>query len=126
MITKIKISDKQIDSVINKCRYLFYEIKEDENGDGGYKIELSFEEKQSMFCSTEQLYECIMNEDNVQFGSNNQSILCTFFISNEKLLEMRRLMTTKCTVDLNGTTFNVFQLVKMINHMKAKSQLASE
>ena len=37
---------------------------------------------------------------------------------------MRRLMTTKCSVDMNGTTFNIFKLVKMINQMKAKNQRA--
>ena len=38
---------------MNKCKYLFYEIKEDEGQDGGYKIDVSHEERTEMdgdFC----------------------------------------------------------------------------
>lgn len=35
---------------------------------------------------------------------------------------MRRVMATKCTVNLGGTTFNIFKLVKLINTMKTKNQ----
>ena len=51
VITEIKIGDKGIDTFLNKCKYLFYEIKADDENDGGYKIELSFEDKQNgMMC----------------------------------------------------------------------------
>ena len=31
-------------------------------------------------------------------------------------------MASKCTVNLSGTTFNIFWLVKLINEMKSKNQ----
>jgi len=35
---------------------------------------------------------------------------------------MRRVMATKCTVNLGGTHFNIFKLVKLINTMKTQNQ----
>ena len=127
IIESIHIGKNPIDKVlIKKCSYLFYEIKTDHIRDGGYKIELSFEEKQANFCDISKITEVLFNEDAQSVGSNNQSILSAFELSNEKLMEMRRLMATKCTVNFNGTVFNIFKLVRMINAMKAKTQGAGK
>jgi len=116
VIEGIKIGQHKIESIKKKCKYLFYEIKEDQanNIEGGYRVELSFEEQVKNFCG-------IGLGDNKAF-KNNQSILSTFVITNQSLAEMRRVMATKCTANLSGTTFNVFKLVKLINTMKTKSQ----
>lgn len=45
VVIKVKIGGQKIDSIIKKCNYLFYEIKEEGDNEGGYKVELSFEEK---------------------------------------------------------------------------------
>lgn len=50
VIFKVKIGGQKIDAIIKKCNYLFYEIKEEGENEGGYKVELSFEEKMSDFC----------------------------------------------------------------------------
>ena len=110
------------EQLMGKCNYLFYEQK-DENG--GYKIELSFEEKQTNFCDISKIVS-LMDEGGGQVGGSNQSILSTFFISNVTLLEMRRMMASKCTVNFQGTTFNIFRLVKTINMMKSKNAEASQ
>lgn len=34
---------------------------------------------------------------------------------------MQRLMATKCTVNLSGTEFNIFNLVKLVSKMKTKN-----
>jgi len=118
VIESIQVGNKKIDQIIKKCSYLFYEIK---TAEGGYKVELSFEEKQQAFCDVGKIAEIFLNEGSKQVGSNNQSILSTFVISNEMLMEMRRVMASKCTVNLSGTVFNIFKLVRMINTMKASS-----
>ena len=110
--------------VIKKCNYLFYEIKSDSDKEGGYKIELSFEEKQQAFCDIGKITEIFLNEGSKSIGSNNQSILSTFNISNETLMEMRRVMASKVTVNLGGTVFNIFKLVRMINGMKSSMKSA--
>ena len=127
IIIEIKIGDKGIENFRNKCKYLFYELKADDDNEGGYKIELSFEDQQNgMMCCNQGLRASeFFGESQVRFGQNNQSILSTFIISNETLMEMRRMMTTKCTVDFNGTKFNVFKFVKLINSMKYKSAMAA-
>jgi len=38
------------------------------------------------------------------------------------IMEMRRVMASKCTVNFQGTTFNIFNLVKLVNKMKSESQ----
>ena len=41
------------DEIFKKCKFLFYELKVDDSQvdvDGGYKVELSFEEKVNNFC----------------------------------------------------------------------------
>ena len=69
----------------------------------------------------------MFDEGQKQVGQKNQSVLSTFKVSNEMLMEMRRLMATKCTVNISGTTFNIFKLVKSINLMKARNnQFADE
>ena len=59
-------------------------------------------------------------------GKNNQSILSTFIISNEMLAEMRRVMATKTTVTLDGTRFNIFNLVKFIQKMKTQNEMYND
>ena len=76
--------------------------------DGGYRVELSFQEEIKNACGLAQ--------------GANQSILSQIVISNRSLAEMRRVMATKCTVNLGGTTFNIFKLIKLINEIKTKSQ----
>jgi hypothetical protein len=121
VIDGIKIGDQKIDDIKEQCKYLFYEIKEDEDEEieGGYRVELSFEEKAGAFCGVGGV---LRGAGNKQVGSSNQSILSTFVLTNETLAEMRRVMATKCTVNLGGTTFNIFKLVKLINSMKTKNQ----
>lgn len=121
VIDGIKIGDQKIDDIKEQCKYLFYEIKEDEDEEieGGYRVELSFEEKVGGFCGVGGI---IGGAGNKQVGSSNQSILSTFVLTNDTLAEMRRVMATKCTVNLGGTTFNIFKLVKLINTMKTKNQ----
>lgn len=116
VVLKVKIGGQKIDSIIKKCNYLFYEIKEEGENEGGYKVELSFEEKKQDFCGV-----AILSQGQKQVGNNNQSILSTFIITNETLAEMRRVMATKCTVNLGGTHFNIFKLVKLINTMKTQN-----
>lgn len=120
VIDGIKIGTRKIDDIVKQCKYLFYEIKEDESGeqDGGYRVELSFEEKMGGWCG---LGAVLPGGGQKQVGNNNQSILSTFVLTNETLAEMRRVMATKCTVNLGGTTFNIFRLVKLINTMKTKN-----
>ena len=101
---------------MKKCNYLFYELVATADSDGGYKVELSFEEKMSGFACGP------IGGGGKQVGGNNQSILSTFIISNETLVEMRRVMATKCTIHLGGSVFNTFKLVKLINHMKTQNQ----
>ena len=114
------------DTLASKCNYLFYEQKADEDNEGGYKIELSFEEKQTNFCDISKITEVLfMEEGSKQVGGSSQSILSTFYIHNSTLLEMRRMMASKCTVNFQGTTFNIFKLVKMINMMKSKNASAA-
>ena len=55
-------------------------------------------------------------------NDKNQSILSSFVITNEMIMEMRRVMAAKCTVNFQGTTFNIFNLVKLVNKMKSESQ----
>ena len=126
VVKEIKVNDKEIKSIVDKCKYLFYEIKETETNEGGYKIELSFEDNRNIFCDVDAVKDMIMQSDQVQFGKSKQSILQTLFITNQQLLEMRRLMTTKCSVNLNGSIFNIFKLVKLINQMKSQNQLAKK
>lgn len=122
MIDDIKIGNQKVmrDDIKEQCKYLFYEIKEDEAAEieGGYRVELSFEEKMGGFCGVGSL---LGGGAKKQVGRNNQSILSTFVLTNETLAEMRRVMATKCTVNLGGTTFNIFKLVKLINTMKTKN-----
>ena len=98
--------------MIGKCKYLFYEIKEDLQNEveGGYRVELSFDDTSFAFCG-------------IGANSNNQSILSTFLITNSDLHEMRRIMGTKATIFLKGTEFNVFNLVKLINSIKTKNSV---
>ena len=51
VVVKIKIGGKNIDQIMKKCSYIFYEMKDDDENDqeGGYKVELSFEEKMQDF-----------------------------------------------------------------------------
>jgi len=50
VVESIKIGGSKIDpTLLSKCSYLFYELKEDEESEGGYKVELGFEEKQAQF-----------------------------------------------------------------------------
>ena len=124
VIESVKIGGQKIESIIKKCNYLFYELKDDGEGEseGGYKVELSFEEKVQDFCGLGS----ILAQGKQNLGNKNQSILSTFVISNETLAEMRRIMATKCTVNLGGTTFNLFKLVKLINTMKTQNQQYSD
>ena len=126
VIESIKLNGRSInESVLKKCHYLFYELK-GEGEEGGYKVELSFEDKQQDFFCLGKVQE-MFDEGQKQVGQKNQSVLSTFKVSNEMLMEMRRLMATKCTVNISGTTFNIFKLVKSINLMKARNnQFADE
>ena len=107
---KVKASDAFAD----KCKYLFYEIREDPANDieGGYRVELSFEEGGVALCG-------------IGGASGNQSILATFVLMNGTILEMRRIMGTNSMVHLGGTDFNVFKLIKLINKIKAKNAIYS-
>jgi len=112
IVVSIKIGNQKIETILNKCNYLFYELASSNDSDGGYKVELSFEEKMAGFlCGP-------IGGGGKQVGGNNQSILSTFVISNETLVEMRRVMATKCTIHMGGSVFNIFKLVKLINNMK--------
>lgn len=112
VVENIKLDDRKIDSIQKDLKYLFYDIKEDlaNDIDGGYRVELSFQEDKK------SLNPCGPRSD------PNQSILSQIIISNRNLAEMRRVMATKCTVSLGGTTWNIFKLIKLINTMKTKSQ----
>ena len=59
-------------------------------------------------------------------GQKNQSVLATFQISNSMLMEMRRLMASKCTAEIEGTQFDIFKLTKLINHMKSRQIMFKE
>ena len=118
VVVSVKIGGQKIETIMKKCNYLFYELVPNAEQDGGYKVELSFEEKMADFCGVGS----ILSPGQKQVGSNNQSILSTFTISNETLVEMRRVMATKCTVHLGGSVFNIFKLVKLINQMKTQNQ----
>ena len=111
--------------LFKKCKYLFYELKNEETGgEGGYKIELSFEEKvQHKYCGLGKFADIITDGGkSVGFKNDkNQSILSSFVITNETIMEMRRVMASKCTVNFQGTTFNIFSLVKLVNKMKSES-----
>ena len=80
----------EIKTIIHQCKFLFYELREDIENDiqGGYRVELSFEEKGQGL-----LGACLPGS-----GPGSQSILSSFVISNEVLSEMKRIMATKCTV----------------------------
>ena len=47
VVDSIKLAGQKIEPIIKKCNYLFYELKTEDGSDGagGYKVELSFEEK---------------------------------------------------------------------------------
>lgn len=66
VVLKVKIGGQKIDSIIKKCNYLFYEIKEEGDNEGGYKVELSFEEKKQDFCGIGSL-----SQGQKQVGNNN-------------------------------------------------------
>ena len=83
VIKDIQVKNTKIIEIQNKCQYLFYEVREDDGQEGGYKIELSFEEKQQLKCDFSLIKNTFLGPDQTTFGSNNQSILQTFFISNE-------------------------------------------
>jgi hypothetical protein len=119
VVLDIKIGGKKLEELILKCNYLFYELvaDEEEGTEGGYKIELSFEEKVAGFCGLEKF----LSSGTSKVGNNNQSILSSFVITDLMLSEMRRIMATKATVHLSGTQFNIYSLVKLINLMKTKS-----
>ena len=120
VVVSVKIGGQKIETIMKKCNYLFYELVPTAEQDGGYKIELSFEEKMAGFlCGP-------IGGGGKQVGGNNQSILSTFTITNETLVEMRRVMATKCTVHLGGSVFNIFKLVKLINSMKTQNQQYSD
>lgn len=82
VVESVHIGGKKIDDIIKKCKYLFYEIKADDTKDGGYKIELSFEDKQQAFCDVVRIVDSLLEEGSKQVGNANQSILSTFEISN--------------------------------------------
>ena len=42
-------------------------------------------------------------------------------IDNPMIIEMRRLMATKTSINLVGTEFNIFKLIQKINSIKTKS-----
>ena len=50
VVVSIKIGGQKIENILKKCNYLFYELVPDGDQDGGYKVELSFEEKMAAFC----------------------------------------------------------------------------
>ena len=117
VVETVKIGGQKIETIMKKCNYLFYELVPNGDQDGGYKVELSFEEKMA------GLFACgPIGGGGKQVGGNNQSILSTFIIYNETLVEMRRVMATKCTIHLGGSAFNIFKLVKLINQMKTQNQ----
>lgn len=126
VITTVKLGGQKLDpKIFKKCNYLFYELKdEDDGGEGGYKIDLSFEQKvELMYCGLSKFTDMLTDgKKNTFVGNNNQSILSSFVITNATIAEMRRIMASKCTVNLSGTTFNIFWLVKLINEMKSKNQ----
>ena len=51
VITGIELGENKMqEEIFKKCNFLFYELKVDDSNievDGGYKVELSFEEKQN-------------------------------------------------------------------------------
>lgn len=122
VIATVKLGGQKLDpKIFKKCSYLFYELKDD--NEGGYKIDLSFEQKvELMYCGLSKFTDMLTDGKKNNFvGNNNQSILSSFVITTETIAEMRRIMASKCTVNLGGTTFNIFWLVKLINSMKSKN-----
>ncbi len=87
---------------MKKCAYVFYN-----DGDNGFRVELIYEEHDR---------SCL-----VFAGQVHEAIIETFNINKHTLAEMRRTKATKATIQFGNSEFNVFELVFLLNEIKAKT-----
>lgn len=111
-VESIEIRKTDASKIVQNCKYLFYQLDEDLEAEteGGFKVELSFEEQGVQFCGV-----------GLGGGGSNQSIVDEFKLPDSSILEMRRIMATDSSVTLGGTRFNIFKLVKLISGIKTKN-----
>lgn len=101
VLVNIEIEGKKLETIMKRCSLVFYD-----DLDHGFKVDLIFEESDT---------RCVI------FGmATNEAILETFLIEKHMLAEMRRTFTTKATIKLGCSTFNVFQLVFLLNEIQSK------
>ena len=102
VLHNVQIHGKKLQTVMKKCSYVFYD-----DADGGFRVELVYEEHDR---------SCL-----VFHGSHHEAVIETFAVSKHALAEMRRTKATKATIQFGSSEFNVFELVFLLNEIKAKT-----
>ena len=104
------ISDKVIDEIVfenqnqpklSQKSYLYFSKL-----DTGYKIKLVYKEKYRKFII------CGLN--------NHEFVLDEFNLTNEIIVELRRIARTNSTYSVSEIRFNVFYLIKLLNSLEAQ------